>query len=570
MGRGGYGKASRTDGHQPGVGFEYGMDRGGYGESPRSDGYPIDPAAYAHLPSYMQPLPGDTNWEPPPSTLPLAWGSTQTSYDSGDRVGERSGSRGPMSALLAGEGDETAPPLGLRLSKSCGMEGSRTVLVDHGTHSHGQISVTMRDAGEDSACRSVQGRRYSTATSVCAPPTASAGGRGGGSSPAPPSPPVVERIVATFKRLPTGTGREGGGHGGDCIGDNEGGSDEDEKTDVREVTPRPSKKKPSKSRASKGKEKAVGGNRTCANWDLNDSLLLVRCKRDQEDYLANVGHNFARMKTKEWKWMDIAKRMTQQGVRNRDWDSENAEGDGGDGARSRSSGSLPTGKQKNARQLAFDAVTDGMKTPSTVVAESVDRASKRQCEVLQRQCDIMDREASTQERQCAVLDPGQRMLCDALLKIASALSLPMDIVVALRGRVLRRCSIFYEMRHRHGNAYGREFDFMASVTHHEIRHYEVDTDGDTYLHLTVGFVFTRGLLRQVVGFAMKVGTAIPDRWDRGVDVLAEIVDLLVWNVAMEYGERLNEPAVYRVHVDPPLEGREHLHDELGEIGEEFY
>ncbi|GBG84077.1 hypothetical protein CBR_g37952 [Chara braunii] len=102
--------------------------------------------------------------------------------------------------------------------------------------------------------------------------------------------------------------------------------------------------------------------------------------------------------------------------------SENGEGKGSDGCGTQSSGSPPHGKRKNARQLAFDSVTDVMKTHSTIVADSVDRASKRQYEVLQRQCNIMEREAMTQERQCEVLDTGQRMLCDALLKIASALS----------------------------------------------------------------------------------------------------------------------------------------------------
>ncbi|GBG91750.1 hypothetical protein CBR_g53602 [Chara braunii] len=42
-------------------------------------------------------------------------------------------------------------------------------------------------------------------------------------------------------------------------------------------------------------------------------MLLVRCKREQEMHLAGLGHNNSRMRTKEWKWVHIAKRMANGG-----------------------------------------------------------------------------------------------------------------------------------------------------------------------------------------------------------------------------------------------------------------
>ncbi|GBG83820.1 hypothetical protein CBR_g37620 [Chara braunii] len=207
--------------------------------------------------------------------------------------------------------------------------------------------------------------------------------------------------------------------------------------------------------------------------------------------------------------------------------SENKEADAGDGCGSRSSSNDMQGKRKNARQLAFEVVTDVMKTHSTVVAESVDRASKRHCDVLQRQCDTMDREVRTHERQCEVLDIGQRMLCDALLKIASAL-------VALRGRVLGRTITFYEMRNHCGKEEGRVFDFASAITQHEMRHYEVDTNGDTILHVSVALGYADDMLHEAVGYATKVGRAIPNCWEGGVDVLADIIDLLMSNIANEH------------------------------------
>ncbi|GBG71436.1 hypothetical protein CBR_g8855 [Chara braunii] len=55
------------------------------------------------------------------------------------------------------------------------------------------------------------------------------------------------------------------------------------------------------------------GGKSATYWSLEDQVLLVRCKREQEMHLAGLGHNYGRMRTKEWKWDDIAKRMTNAG-----------------------------------------------------------------------------------------------------------------------------------------------------------------------------------------------------------------------------------------------------------------
>ncbi|GBG63575.1 hypothetical protein CBR_g38641 [Chara braunii] len=48
-------------------------------------------------------------------------------------------------------------------------------------------------------------------------------------------------------------------------------------------------------------------------WSTDDQLLLVRCKREQDMHLAGLGHNYGRMRTKDWKWEDIAKQMANAG-----------------------------------------------------------------------------------------------------------------------------------------------------------------------------------------------------------------------------------------------------------------
>ncbi|GBG64306.1 hypothetical protein CBR_g41225 [Chara braunii] len=55
------------------------------------------------------------------------------------------------------------------------------------------------------------------------------------------------------------------------------------------------------------------GGKSATYWSTDDQLLLVRCKREQDMHLAELGHNYGRMRTKEWKWDDIAKRMAKAG-----------------------------------------------------------------------------------------------------------------------------------------------------------------------------------------------------------------------------------------------------------------
>ncbi|GBG63828.1 hypothetical protein CBR_g39613 [Chara braunii] len=55
------------------------------------------------------------------------------------------------------------------------------------------------------------------------------------------------------------------------------------------------------------------GGKSVTYWSTEDQLLLVRSKRGQNMHLAGLAHNYGRMKTKDWKWEDIAKRMANAG-----------------------------------------------------------------------------------------------------------------------------------------------------------------------------------------------------------------------------------------------------------------
>ncbi|GBG74258.1 hypothetical protein CBR_g17968 [Chara braunii] len=49
-------------------------------------------------------------------------------------------------------------------------------------------------------------------------------------------------------------------------------------------------------------------------WSVDDIITLIRAKRDQDAHLQGMGHAYARMKPREWKWLDVATRLKKVGV----------------------------------------------------------------------------------------------------------------------------------------------------------------------------------------------------------------------------------------------------------------
>ncbi|GBG89683.1 hypothetical protein CBR_g49536 [Chara braunii] len=344
-----------------GAGRKNGMERACFTTGTDVREHRFDPALYSHLPSWQHPLPDDNHWEPPPSTLPLGWGSTQTSYDTVGIPHRRASSLGPMSALLGEVREGGGHPLDLYLSPTCSMHVSRTLIVDHNNDGRRPMTVATDVPTKGLSSASVN-RQQEVAMKDIGAAVADSVQRGvtGGTMTAE-SPPVIERIIARVSNMcAAGHGERGG------IG-NVGCEEEGE----------------------------VDGD----NEDDSDS-------GDEEE--------------------DVVQKVTARG-----------------------------GKKK------------------------------------------------------------------------------------------------------------------ASTGRGKVRHFEVDENDLASLRFTVDYGFARGLLTHVVAFTTKVGDAIPDRWDFGVDVLADLVDLLVSNVAMEFNDRLDKAAAYRVHVDPPLYGREYLHGEIGIVVDGF-
>ncbi|GBG76579.1 hypothetical protein CBR_g22459 [Chara braunii] len=49
-------------------------------------------------------------------------------------------------------------------------------------------------------------------------------------------------------------------------------------------------------------------------WSVDDMVALIRAKRDQDAHLQGMGTAYARMKPREWKWLDVEQRLKKVGV----------------------------------------------------------------------------------------------------------------------------------------------------------------------------------------------------------------------------------------------------------------
>ncbi|GBG66251.1 hypothetical protein CBR_g57853 [Chara braunii] len=212
---------------------------------------------------------------------------------------------GPMSSLMADLTSGRPDPLQLHLSPTCTMDASTTVLVEHSTHSQGGVSVTMHNAREvgqaterppmsSYGCGGSRGVLPSSSAAVRSPlPRSGPAGRVT-TATAAESPQVIERIIARYSRMRTDVQVADGGDEDaeeedvpeEDLMDDEDESEEDDDAAVKEVTQKTAKTRTTKSRRkSKARDGGPGdgeegGGRKAKNWGLDDSLVLVRCKRD--------------------------------------------------------------------------------------------------------------------------------------------------------------------------------------------------------------------------------------------------------------------------------------------------
>ncbi|GBG72763.1 hypothetical protein CBR_g12331 [Chara braunii] len=295
-------------------------------------------------------------------TLPLANGSTQLWWQA-VRAGGSGCTEGDeyTSLLQQGLGDDDDGGLDLRFGLCSGgsKEVSRTLIIDTdpsprgvgqgGSQRMDQTTLHARASVAASAGPSIVLRCQGSTTPSADRSTSNWPARNGAAAGSPrvecarPSMPECTtptqfdvrdacacrpplRPVPTVENITRGVSN--------MRAHSDGGDDADERLtedvyagdDDEDIPVRPLGKTGGRGRArSRGvvRGRSVGrGGRGCVNddagksvtyWSPEEQLQLVRCKREQEMHLAGLGHNYGRMRTKDWKWDDIAKRMASAG-----------------------------------------------------------------------------------------------------------------------------------------------------------------------------------------------------------------------------------------------------------------
>ncbi|GBG90747.1 hypothetical protein CBR_g51254 [Chara braunii] len=330
-----------------------------------------DFSMYIHLPSWETPLP-PSDEEPEGDelpTFPLGSGSTQLLSQTVLAGGSASNGRGEYTTLLQqglGDDDDGGVDLRFGLSSGGGREASRTFIIGVDPSPRGVQQSRSRHTeqstlrGGASVCGGVrpssEGRQHGSSapstdrlTSTCPERNGVAVGSlridgtlhsmpksttptqpdlraDGTCRPAVRRTPSVENITrgVSNMRAHNDGGDDDGGGGDDA--DGRFGEDVEVGDDDNDIPIRPLGKTGGRGRgrnsgAVRGRSVGRGGRggvnddggKSATYWSPEEQIQLVRCKREQEMHLTGLGHNYGRMRTKEWKWEDIAKRMTNAG-----------------------------------------------------------------------------------------------------------------------------------------------------------------------------------------------------------------------------------------------------------------
>ncbi|GBG69405.1 hypothetical protein CBR_g4098 [Chara braunii] len=330
-----------------------------------------EPSMYSHLPSWETPLP-PSDEEPEGEelpTFPLASGSTQLLSQTVLVRGSASNELGEYTSLLQqglGNDDDGGVDLRFGLSSSGAREVSRTVItVVHASARglqhprreqterstvRGSTSVAggvgsspaarqhvssaafgerltdnwdVRTVAAEASLRTSGAHSSMLNQTTLAPPE---GRDEGACRPPAGSGASVENITRGVSNM---RAHSDGGDGDGCGGDDadEGfreevdTGDDDDDNAVRPVGKTGGRGIGRSNRGGRGRSVGRGGRggvtddggKSVTYWSTDEQMLLARGKREQDMHLAGLGHNYGRMQTKEWKWVDIAKRMANGG-----------------------------------------------------------------------------------------------------------------------------------------------------------------------------------------------------------------------------------------------------------------
>ncbi|GBG71268.1 hypothetical protein CBR_g8689 [Chara braunii] len=327
-------------------------------DRPRSDHRPAayDPSLYSHLPPHEQPLPPDPEdaWvEDLSHTLPLGSGSMQewtsrqcqqreagTTHESftalleegvdngaTDRVDldfglcSGSGASGP----IHGGGGGGAPTLGGGSSRVGGpTNGCRPpVPSSMGAGPLGESSRAVTPIRPSVSSRAMRQRATASAAINDGTPPEDIGRQASENCRLQMRRAATENITTGVSRLRVGSDvdadnsrRASGDESPDSLYEDD--AEDGEGLEIRPVAARGGQRggrgrqQRGESHGGRGSKAPVGdkGGKHPA-WSVEEMLKLARAKRDQQAHFEGMPHNYGRMRNREWKLLDLQKRLAE-------------------------------------------------------------------------------------------------------------------------------------------------------------------------------------------------------------------------------------------------------------------
>ncbi|GBG72458.1 hypothetical protein CBR_g12032 [Chara braunii] len=285
-------------------------DQGGghrAGQSPARSSRSSEQSGYAHMPPHLQPLPDTSDEEEEDRrsrTVPLGSGSIQD-WAAIELCGSRDGGYDQSYTELLQQGlsdDEGDGGVNLSFGLCSGKSSaaSRTVIVNNHPDDEGrQLTAVARSSKSPASIREASGNNGDPPRQQFRTPCR----KNDGDAPA--------------------VGADNQEWNDD---DGEGGED-----DAGHVPPlkqssmggRGGKTRACARNGNRGKKAAGNGSDAEADgdaeggrqfWSVDNMIALNRAKLDQDAHLQGMGIAYARMKLREWKWLDVEQRLKKVGV----------------------------------------------------------------------------------------------------------------------------------------------------------------------------------------------------------------------------------------------------------------
>ncbi|GBG76080.1 hypothetical protein CBR_g21320 [Chara braunii] len=281
------------------------------------------------------------------------------------------------------------------------------------------------------------------------------------------------------------------------------------------------------------------GNQGCMRWIGQTAILDLTTEERKK---LNIPMTFERPLWDAMEWYRLKAAFTMDNTMAseelRGMGSATASEAGLEGGETETSGGAPKTRRTNSGKVRGSDVGQGV-SAMTAAMEDTSR----------RLCDGLDTAAGTL---ASATTEGAALMVAWLGDMATEIG-------HVAGAMRQGNSVLDE----HDGWFNRPLDaFGREITKKSYRFYDVDVNGRAAVDIDAPLGFRRRSLSHVLLWVKKTGDFVPDEHTSMPDIVGDIVERFVDNLASEHASSLDMGAFYYTFFDPPLLPRHYLHVEI--------